>query len=323
MSPYTISVVTLVCINVIVALGLYVTILSGQLSALHAALLGVGGYAAGYLAVNFETSLWLTLLVGAVAGGLVGVLVCCCLFRLAGFYLSIATLAVGQALVTVANNVSGLGGADGLSGVPLRVGLTLALVSAVVVFLGVLYWERSLGGFAARALGEDETAAQSVGISLRRVRVSAFLVGGALAGFAGAMQAQNVGIVVPSSLSFQAEVTLFFYVGIGGMASSLGAVSGAVIITVLPELLRFSTYDRYLYFGLALALMMVLRPFGLIPRIPLGRRIWPLSGTDHRRRPPPPPVPDGVPGPVPAATQAGPAGQGATGAIGDDQGRTE
>ena len=271
MSQYAVGVTTLTCINIIIAIGLYITILSGQLSALHAALAGVGGYAAGYLAVTYSTSLWITLVVGAAAGAVVGVAVCCCLFRLAGFYLSIATLAVGQALVTVADNVTTVGGADGLSGIPLRVGMTLAFVSAIVVIVGVRHWQNSLGGYTSRALGEDEVAAMASGVSLRRVRVWAFLVGGLLAGYAGALQAQNIGIVVPNSLSFQAEVTLFFFVGIGGMSTYAGALWGAILVTVLPEVLRFSTYDRYLYFGLALALAMMLRPYGLIPRVPLGR----------------------------------------------------
>lgn len=274
LSQYEISILTLTAINVIVALGLYVTIISGQLSAIHAALMGIGGYLAGYMAVDHGSPLWITLVIAAAAGGIIGTAISASLFRLGGFYLSIATLSAGQALVTVANNVSSIGGADGMSGITLRVGAILAVISALICIIGVRWWERSLGGLATRALGEDEVAAQACGISLRRVRVLAFLVGGMMAGFAGALQAQNIGIVVPTDLSFQAEVVLFFFVGLGGMGSYTGAVVGAIVVTILPEMLRFSTYDRYLYFGLALTAMMIVRPYGLLPRLPLGHHVF-------------------------------------------------
>ena len=270
MSQYDLTVLAQVCINIIVALGLYITINSGQLSGIHAAIMGVGGYLAGYVAIDLHGPLIATVLLAVVAGGVVGSLVASSLFRLEGFYLSVATLAAGQALVTVAENVQTIGGANGLSGVPLRVGMPLLLTSAAVVILAVRSWDRSLGGYLTRALGQDEIAAQSCGVSLRRVRFLAFLVGGALAAYAGALQAQNIGIVVPASLGWQYETLLFFYVGIGGMDSYAGAVIGAVIVTALPEFLRFSVNGRYLVFGLALALMMVFRPFGLLPRVPLS-----------------------------------------------------
>jgi branched-chain amino acid transport system permease protein len=272
MTEYQLTTATLTCINIIVALGLYVTITSGQLSNGHAAIMGIGGYSAGYLAIHYEFSFWQTLVCSAVAGLVLGGLLSAMLVRLDGFYLAVATLVAAQALVNVFNNVDAVGGATGLAGIPLRGDLNVALPSALVAIFLVRMWERSLGGYVSRALGEDAEAAETCGVNAYRVRILCFAIGGALAGFAGAIQAQNLGLVAPTSMGFQAVVVLFFIVGLGGMTSYTGAVAGSIVVTILPEVLRFSVYDRYLYFGLALAVVMILRPHGMVPRVPLGRR---------------------------------------------------
>jgi branched-chain amino acid transport system permease protein len=263
---------TVAAINAIAALGLYVTIVSGQLSSAHAALAGLAGYTTGVLALQLHWPLPLTLLAAAVASAVVGAGLSRLVANLQGFYLAIATLAFAETLVVVVTNVKPLGGADGLSNIPIQTTLPLALASALVITLGVRLWEGSRPGLAARAVGEDPVAAACAGIAVPSVKIRAFALGGLLAGYSGALHAHYIGLVAPSDMSFQALVTLFFYVGIGGMGTYAGAVVGAVVVTIIPELLRFSTYDRYLVFGLVLAGMMLVRPFGLIVRRPLGSR---------------------------------------------------
>lgn len=272
MSPYLSQLVAVSSIDVIIAVALYVTVLSGQLSVAHAALMGMGGYASGLLAMDLGWPLILTLIVPALVAAIVGALLSGLLARLRGFYLSIATLAFGETMVVLATNVPQLGGADGLSGIPLDVTMPLAVLSAALVILIVIRWESSQIGIATRAIGEDEIAAAAVGINVPRVKVASFFLGGLLAGYAGALNAHYIGLVAPTDMNFQKEVTLFFYIGIGGMSTYLGALVGAIVITVLPELLRFSVYDRYLVFGLLLAGMMIVRPYGLIVRAVKGAR---------------------------------------------------
>jgi len=270
MPPYIQGVIINCGVDVIVAIGLYITVLSGQLSAGHAALMGIGGYASGLLLIHSGLSLGPGLVFALIAGFAAGVLLAVGLLRLDGLYMPIGTIAAAQALVNLATNTGFLGGADGLTGIPLQGGVLLTVLSAIAVIVMAAFWERSIGGLKTRALGQDSLAAQVCGVNRTRVRLMAFAVGGALAGYAGALQAGNTGIVTPDSLGFLAAVVLFFYIGIGGITSYAGAVVGAVLVTVLPEVLRFSVYDRYLYFGLALVIILVVRPRGLIPRIPLG-----------------------------------------------------
>ena len=266
MSPYLSQLIAVSSIDVIIAMALYVTILSGQLSVTQAALMGMGGYASGLLAMNLHWPLWLALVVPALGMAIVGGLLSGLLARLRGFYLSIATLAFGETMVVLATNIPQLGGADGLSGIPLDVTMPVVLVSAIVVTIAVAWWERSQIGIITRAIGEDDVAAAAIGIDVRKIKIASFFFGGLLAGFAGGLNAHYIGLVAPTDMNFQAEVTLFFYVGIGGMSTYLGALVGAIVVSVLPELLRFSIYDRYLVFGLLLAGMMIVRPYGLVVR---------------------------------------------------------
>jgi branched-chain amino acid transport system permease protein len=210
--------------------------------------------------------LWLTLIVPALGTAVVGGLLSALLARLRGFYLSIATLAFGETMVVVATNIPQLGGADGLSGIPLDVTMRMIVIGAIVVTLVVIWWEHSQIGIITRAIGEDDVAAAAIGIDVRKIKIASFFFGGLLAGFAGALNAHYIGLVAPTDMNFQAEVSLFFYVGIGGMSTYLGALVGAIVVSVLPELLRFSIYDRYLVFGLLLAGMMIVRPYGLVVR---------------------------------------------------------
>jgi branched-chain amino acid transport system permease protein len=285
LSPYVQDIVNNSAIDVIVALGLYITVLAGQLSAGHAALMGIGGYASGVLLIHtglpLVSGLTVAVCASFAAGALMGVL----LLRLDGLYMPIGTIAIAQGLVNVADNFGFIGGANGLSGIPLKGGVILSVLSALVAIGMVGLWERSIGGLRTRALGQDALAAQACGVNRSVVRVLAFGLGGCLAGYGGALQAESTGIVVPSSLGFLAAVVLFFYVGIGGITSYKGAVVGAVIVTVLPEVLRFSDYARYLYFGVALAVILIVRPRGLVPRSPLRMtsRYRELIGYSRRR----------------------------------------
>lgn len=281
MDAYWANVSILACINVIAALGLYVTLVSGQFSSAHAAFLGLAGYTSGILAVEMHLPLPLTAVVGVMVPALLGALLSILVAQHRGFYVAIVTLAFAQALVVIFENARDIGGADGLSGIPVYTSLPLAVVSAVLIAMAIRQWEGSEAGQSARAVGEDLVAASSIGIGVRHVKVMAFALGGAVTGFAGVLYAHYIGLVQPSDMSFAAFVILMFYVGIGGVATYGGAVVGAVVMTVLPELLRFSTYDRYLIFGLALVVMMVVRPYGLVPRRPVG--VSPLRVTAARR----------------------------------------
>lgn len=266
MSAYTTSIFITGGIYAIVAMGLHLTLVTGQFSVAHAALMGLGGYAAGIGTVEWGLGLWPSVALAGVIGTVGGALLATMLRRMSGMLFGIATLAIAQAVSLLINNIEPLGGALGYAGVPLRTTLTHVVVVAVVVVavLSYLRWTRL--GLALIAVGKDDVVAESLGISSRALRVLGFALGGALAGVAGGLLIQFIGLIRPTDLGFASEIQLFTFVIIGGLTTPWGAVAGAIGITWALEWLRFATSDRYWIMGLGLMIVVLLRPDGVLRR---------------------------------------------------------
>jgi branched-chain amino acid transport system permease protein len=270
-------VLTVICIYSLVTLGLQITIASGQFSVMHAALMGIGGYAAGIASVQYQLPFAASLLAGVLAAGIVGVVVSIILRRTSGLLLGTVTVALGESMALTAQNTVALGASQGYTGIPLDTTLPWA-VGALAVGLGVvLLIGRSRIGYAILAVGKDETVARSLGISVEWVRAVGFGVGGALAGLGGGLLAHNNGLIEPSNLAFSSEPLFFIFLIVGGLGTPWGAVLGTFLMWWLQELLRFgqngqllflSQADRYWVLGLILIVMVVLRPDGLLNRRP-------------------------------------------------------
>ena len=292
LSPYVQGVFVNGGIFAIAALGLYLSLASGQVSVMHQALVGVGGYAAGVVSVQLGMPLVISLLFGMLAGALVGAVVAVLLREMNGMVLGVATIAIGQALSLIAANISSLGGSLGYTGVSLQTTLTWVVGVLVVAMVGFSWLRRTRLGLAVLAVGKEPAVAEALGISSKFVRVWAFGTGGALAGIAGGLQAHWLSLVEPTSLGFAYEALLFMYLIIGGLSSPWGAVAGAIGVTWLLEALRFTGSSRYWILGLILVIVIILRPQGLIPRRSLraeGKRTGvprklgrghPLAGAD-------------------------------------------
>ena len=268
---YTESILTLGGIWAIAAVGLQITLASGQFSVMHAALVGVGAYTAGITAAEFGASFPVTVLaavgVTAVLGGIASVAT----LRLVGFLVAIATLAVGQALRIIVTNVDFFGGSLGYSGVPFRTSFLSVVIALAVVLFIASRLRRSQDGLGSVAVGQDEAAALSLGISVTRTKIWAFMLGAGIAGCAGALYIQNISLVTPRNLGFQFEIQLLFFVIIGGMTTPWGAAFGAMAFTFIPEFLRFATLDRFWILGLILVAVMLVKPKGLLTRRPVDR----------------------------------------------------
>lgn len=268
MNSYWASVLTTGTILAIAAVGLQITIRSGQFSVIHAALMGLGGYLAGYAAVDWEVGYLRGLALSTLAGAVVGVLVSALVMRLGGLTLGIATLAIGEGLVIVANTFFP-GKAEGLIGVPLETTLPIALAFLALVLLVATRLRATSSALAIVASGDDPVAGQSVGISSTAVRLWGFGIGGAIAGLAGGLNVYFLGLIVPADLGFALEVQLLLFVVIGGRATVWGPVLGAYAITIGTELLRVATLDRYWILGLLLIIIILSRPEGVLLRRPL------------------------------------------------------
>lgn len=285
MGAYETSLLTLVAINVILALSLnLISGLCGQVSLGHAAFFGVGAYATALLA-KAGAGLVLTLPVAAVAAGAAGLLVGFCSLRVRDDFLAIATMAAGFLFLGLVRTSEALGGELGISQIP-EAGLGDAFpyfVVACAVLTGLLcaLVKRSWLGFAFGAVSADETAARSLGIDTPRYKLAAFVLGTGLAGVAGCLYAYYLGTVGADAFGFPVSVMILAMVVIGGMGSLWGSVVAATLLTLMPEWFRFVNDYKLLVFGLLLFLMMRFVPAGLLPWF--AERVQRLRATEVAR----------------------------------------
>lgn len=277
MSAKGVSMGTFVCLHMILALGLNVTIgMTGLLVLGYSAFYSAGAYSAGLSHLPWIATLPLGALVAALLGWLVG-LPC---LRLRGDYLAIVTLGFAEAFRELVRNLSVTGGDMGLLVPPISrfqgvAGLTSAqvswiasLVALALVTLCVHHLYHSRIGRAWIAIREDEVAAGAMGIPVVRLKLLAFTVSAALAGLAGALFAGFTGFVDPSTSTFEQSVLILAMTILGGLGSIPGSLVGAALLYLLPSFLRdwfpaISDY-RLLFFGMVLVAMMIFRPQGLL-----------------------------------------------------------
>ena len=265
----------IVGINAIATLSLYLAVASGQLSICHGALAGVGGYASALTMRKLGLPFEVGILMASLAGALVGAIVSATCLKLRGMVFAIATLAVGEALTLVAINLKITNGALGLSNVSLRT--TIWHVLAILAVLIVLFarFRRSRWGIACLGIRSDPEVASGLGINPRTARVVTFAVSGAIAGISGSLAVHYFSFIHPDDLSFMASFDLLIFLALGGIRTFTGALLGAALLTLLPEVLRFSMEHRYILYGVILVLLMVFRPNGLLSRRRLtAPRAW-------------------------------------------------
>ena len=245
----------------------------------HAVYFGVGAYVTAILNTQFGWPILASWPVAVIAATLLGALLAAPIVRLRGDYLLVATIGFNAIFVLVLNNnVGGLtGGADGLFGIgaPTLGNWQLASQSAMfylnwLAFAFTLWLilnlERSHLGRTLRYLKLDELAAGTLGVNARRYRVLAFALGAGLAGFAGTLFAALMSAVSPGAFVFTESVTLFAIVLVGGQGSIPGVLLGTVLMFVVPQVFRGFAEYRYFVFGIAMMVIMVLRPQGIWPR---------------------------------------------------------
>lgn len=261
---YLESVLIFLGINIILALSLYLPISAGLLSLGQGGFMAIGAYTSGYLTSQLEMAFLPALLLGAAAAGVVGAVVGFPALRIKGVYLIVLTMGFGEIVRVFFLNFEPTGAAAGLGGIPGTT--TLPLVFVVVALLLVLFYQlrNSAIGRAIAAVRDDELAAEVVGINLAWTKVAVFAFGAAIAGIGGALYAHYALFIDPAQFGFHRSAEIFIMVLLGGMGNFLGATLGAVVYTVLPELLRGLQEWRMTFFGSLLVLMMIVRPWGLI-----------------------------------------------------------
>jgi branched-chain amino acid transport system permease protein len=253
-----------------ITLGLYLTVATGQWSMAHGAFASMSGYTSGILTVHLGVPYPVGMLAGAVVATLGGVLLSVLTARLGGIYLAIASVAFSMCLMVITTNTEVLGGALGFYDIPLTTTLPKLYAVLAVILFCLVRLDRSRLGYAFRSVFDDEVTAESLGIDVKRIRVLSFAAGSFIAGVAGGFQAHHLTLVVPHDMSFFRSMDFFIFLAVGGMQNLWGAAAGAFVLTVIPEALRFSASLRYVLYGIVLVVVMLLRPRGIVPRMPLG-----------------------------------------------------
>jgi branched-chain amino acid transport system permease protein len=269
-SGYWVEIINYAAINAIISLGLWVAVATGQLSVGHAAFAGIGGYASALLTRDLHVPFLLALVAGAVAACAIGMIISLLSLRLRHMFLAIATLGFGEAMVVLLLNIPYVGGVLGFQQIPLETNtLIICVILGLLVFL---FWrlQNSRLGQAFRVVKDDELIAAAIGIDVGRTKVLAFAISAFVAGLGGGLYAHLIGIVLPTDLGFAHSLNYLIFVIVGGSGTFGGPIVGSALLTVLPELLRFSAQARYVIFGLALLLIVIFRSKGLITRRPIG-----------------------------------------------------
>jgi branched-chain amino acid transport system permease protein len=268
MSAYEISIISIVGINVILAVSLnMISGFCGQVSLGHGAFFGAGAYAAA-LAMVATASVPLAIFAAAVTGSLLGIIVGFASLRVRSDFLAVTTIGVNFLFIGFVRKQAWLGGEMGISGIPAtglgasgNMIMILAFAGATIAFS--FYVSRSWMGFAFRAVGEDEAAAATLGINAGAYKLAAFGLGTALAGLAGGLYTFFTQFITADAFDFIFSVMLMAMVVIGGIGSTSGVVFAAIGLTLLPEAIRFVNDYRLLVFGGLLVLVIRLAPGGL------------------------------------------------------------
>jgi branched-chain amino acid transport system permease protein len=283
-NPYIAQVIVLCGINVILAVSLnLVNGFTGQFSIGHAGFMALGAYGSAMFSLKVGmrwvatleavgvpapvaegAALLVALVLGGTLAALAGYLVGLPSLRLRGDYLAIVTLGFGEIIRVLILNVDAVGAARGLPGIPAWVDFFWVGVGVVAVILLSRHLAASTHGRALFAIRDDEVAAEALGVDTTSYKVLAFVLGAFFAGIAGGLFAHFLSYLNPNSFTFIKSIEVIAMVVLGGMGSISGAVLAAIILTLMPEVLRPVKDYRMVIYSLMLIVLMITRPGGLL-----------------------------------------------------------
>lgn len=257
------TLILLVGVHMMLALSIWLTLSCGLLSLANAAFMGIGAYVSALLTVNLGWSFPLVLAAGALAPAVVALIIGAPTLRLSGVYLAMATLAFGEVVRVIVLNLEITGGPEGLNGIPLLTEWWHVLGILLVLLYGLGRLRRSRVGRAFEAIKEDEIAARLMGIDVDRHKLFAFVLGAAIAGLAGGLNAHFTFFISPREYGFENAVDILTMAVLGGTGSLIGPLLGGGILTLLPELLRFLHDYRSMVNGAVLIIVVLFLPKGI------------------------------------------------------------
>lgn len=304
------------CVYVILAVSLNLTVgILGELSLGHAGFMCVGAFASAFFSKCVQDIIpisgirfLLAIIIGAIATGLVGFLVGMPVLRLKGDYLAIVTLAFGEIIKNIINvlyigkdsdgfhfsmkdslslglkedGIVIINGAQGITGTPKDASFEIGFVLIMITLIIVLNLIHSRDGRAVMSIRDNLIAAESIGINITKYKLMAFSISAALAGVAGVLYAHNLSslMATPKNFGYNMSIMILVFVVLGGIGNIRGSVIAAVVLTLLPELLRGLSNYRMLIYAIVLIVMML---FNWSPKLIQLRKKYSLKNLLHQK----------------------------------------
>lgn len=261
--------VTLYWISLFAMLGVSLNIIigvTGQFSLGHAGFMSIGAYGAAVLLKMMPsyTGLAIGMAVGLAITLLVSFIVATPTLRLKGDYLAIATLGVGEIIRIVILNMTVTNGASGISNIPFLITWPLMFAFAAGAIILSANFKNSAVGRACISINQDEIAAEAMGINTTKYKVIAFMFGAAIASIAGSLYATTYYVIKPETFGINNSINILVIVVFGGMGSLTGSVVAAIVLGIINVVLQPLAEFRMIMYALALILVMIFRPQGLL-----------------------------------------------------------
>lgn len=265
---YYVQILMQIGINIIMAVGINLVLgFSGQFSLGQAGFMAIGAYATAILTTSNPTfaGFYLSMLVGAVLAAIIALIVGIPTLRLKGDYLAIATLGVSEIIrMAIVNGGDLTNGAAGLTGILEYTTWPVVFVFVVLTTVLTINFLRSPIGREVIAVREDEIAAESMGVNTTKVKVMAFVLAAITASIAGSLQVGYIGTVMPKDFTIMKSIEFLIIAVFGGLGSMTGTIVAAIVLGVLNMFLQNVSDLRMIIYSLALILVMVFRPGGLL-----------------------------------------------------------
>jgi branched-chain amino acid transport system permease protein len=272
---YAITVAINVCIWIILSISLNIVAgYAGQPNLGQAAFMGIGAYTLAILTTRHGFSFWTAIIFSILIVALIGSLLGLVSLRLREDFLAFTTIGLNFIIVSIFLYSDFFGASFGIGGIrpPYLFGfkftkpiflIMLAIIAALCA-IGSKALEKSWAGMALMTIRDDEVAAQTIGINIYKFKVLVFTISTGLAGLAGGLYASYMGFIYPLNFDFSASIIIMAMVIVGGLGTVEGAIVGATLLEVAPELLRPLLEYRMLFYGMLIVLVMIYLPSGLL-----------------------------------------------------------
>lgn len=269
-------------VSAILGISIYLPLYTGMFSLANAGFMAIGAYSGVLITTELGQPLFIGLIGGMVVSGLIAIPIGLPVLRLRDIYLAIATIGFGEVVrvfllnfdttvSSILTSIEGervrytlINGARGVRGIPKLTETWHLILFLIIIMFLLTRLHRSRFGRAMAAIRQDEKAAANMGINVVYVKNVVFILSAILAGAAGAFNGHLTRIITPEAFGFDKAVDILAYAVLGGMSTWVGPIVGGMVLSALPEVLRFLKEYRGIFNGLVLLVVIVYFPGGLI-----------------------------------------------------------